>query len=111
MLMELGRLVFDVEVKDVGEDKKVLNNRIAIQNNKDHTTFVDIVAWNGVAELIGKYYKKGYEILVQGHLINRVSKKGEVEFDTVGILVDRVLFTSGNPRELDLDDNEVLDFL
>ena len=99
MLMELGRLVFDVEVKDVGENKKVLNNRLAIPISKDETTFVDVVAWGTTAELIAKYFKKGFEILVQGHLINKKRKRDNVEYDTVAILVNRVIFTNGNPKE------------
>jgi single-stranded DNA-binding protein len=104
MLMELGRLTYDVEVRDVGEDKKVLNNRIAIQAGKDSTTFVDIVAWNGVAEHIGKYFKKGFEILVQGHLVNTNRMKDNVEYDSVAILVEKVFFTNGNPRAIDVPD-------
>lgn len=110
MLMELGRLTFDVEVKDVADNKKVVNNRIAIQNSKDNTTFVDIVAWDSTAELIGKHFKKGFEILVQGHLINKTRKKDNVEIDTVAILVDKVIFTNGNPKEFD-GNVEVPDFL
>lgn len=109
MLMELGRLVYDVEVKDVGEDRKVINNRIAIQNNKDDSTFVDVVAWDGTAELIGKYFKKGYEILIHGRLVNNKKKKEDIEYDTVSILIDKVIFTNGNPKEITLED--IPDFL
>lgn len=101
MVMEIGRLVFDVDVKEVGTDKKkVLNNRIAIKLNKDKTTFVDIVAWNGVAELIGKMYNKGNEVCVVGSLTNAKKKIGETEYDTVAILVDHIEFTHGNPKEV-----------
>ena len=99
MVMEIGRLVFDVEVKEVGDDKKkVLNNRIAISIGKDKSTFIDIVAWNKTAELIGKY-KKGNEICVIGSLVNTKKKIGETEYDTVAIQVDRIEFTHGNPKE------------
>lgn len=109
MLMVLGRLTFDVEVKEVGEGKKVLNNRIAIQNGKNNSTFVDIEAWEGTAELIGKYFKKGYEILLEGTLINRTKKKENVEFNNVVIRVDKVIFTNGNPKEFEVE--EIPDFL
>ena len=87
----------------------MLNNRLAIAIGKDETTFVDIVAWGATAELIAKYFKKGFEILVQGHLINKKRKKDNVEYDTVAILVDKVIFTNGNPKEG--SGNEVADFL
>lgn len=104
MVMEIGRLTFDVEVKEVGNDsKKVLNNRIAINVGKDKTTFIDITAWNGTAELIAKSFKKGNEICVVGTLVNNKKKSTkdnvEFEYDTVGILVDHIEFTHGNPKE------------
>ncbi len=99
MVMELGRLVFEVKLDEVGDDKKVVNNRIAIQVGKDKTTFVDIVAWGSTAELIAKYFNKGNEILIQGILTNKTRKKEEVEYETVAILVDRVIFTHGNAKE------------
>lgn len=111
MLQELGRLVYDVEVKEVGEGKKVLNNRIAISNGKNDSTFIDIVAWNGTAELIGKHFKKGFEILLSGKLINTQKKKGELEYEGHAILVDNVIFTNGNPKAFDIDSADVPDFL
>ncbi len=109
MLMELGRLVYDVKIKEVGDNKKVLNNRIAIPITKTESTFIDIVAWDSAAEQISKYYKKGFEILIQGRLINKTKKKDATEYDTVAILVDKVIPTYGNPKEANL--NEFPDFL
>lgn len=97
----LGRLVFDVELKEVGEDKdkKVVNNRMALQAGKDKTTFIDVEAWGNTAELISKYYKKGYEILTEGHLVNKTRKKEDVEYETVGFIIDRIVFTYGNKKD------------
>lgn len=100
MVTELGRLVYDVKVDKVGADKKsVLNNKLAISLGKEKTTFIDIVAWNAPAELIGKYYKKGYEIYVEGHLINITGKKDNVEYEKVAINIDNIKFTNGNPKD------------
>jgi single-stranded DNA-binding protein len=101
MLSELGRLVFDVKVEYVGDEKKpVLNNRLAIQLGKDKTTFIDVVAWDKVAETICKNFKKGYEIFIEnGHLINKTRKKDNVEFETVALYIDKIKFTNGNPKE------------
>lgn len=101
MVVELGRLVYDVKVEKVkvgNDEKSVLNNRIAISSGKDKSIFVDIVAWGGTAELIGKYFQKGYEIYVEGHLINKTRKKDDVEFDTVALNVDNIKFTNGNNK-------------
>lgn len=110
-----GRLTYEVKVDIVGaENKKVLNNRLAMRLNKTQTTFIDIVAWEGTAELIGKYFKKGYEILLQGKLINKKKLIGDgVEVEGIAILVDEVIFTKGNPKEnTDTTDNqEKTDFI
>ncbi|MGD9677008.1 MAG: single-stranded DNA-binding protein [Vulcanibacillus sp.] len=100
----LGRLVFDVEVKEVGEnkDKKVLNNRLAVSIGKDKTTFIDMEAWGNTAEIIEKYYVKGNEILVEGQLINKTRKKEEVEYEVVSFLVDKIMFTYGNKKKEEL---------
>lgn len=97
----LGRLVFDVEAKEVGEnkDKKVLNNRIAVSVGKDKTTFIDIEAWGNTADIIEKYYEKGNEILAEGQLVNRTKKKNDVEYETVAFLVDKIIFTYGNKKK------------
>lgn len=114
----LGRFVYDVETKPVREDKTVLNNRIAIPITKDKSTFVDVVAWNGTANLIEKHFKKGFEILFTGHLTNRQRKKAApdneeimIDYEDVVLMIDTVHFTSGNPKEFNLDDESVPDFL
>lgn len=106
-----GRLSYDVKVDTVGNDnKKVFNNRLAMRLGKDQTTFIDIVAWGGTAELIGKNYKKGSEILFQGKLINKKKTVADgVEVDGNAILIDEVIFTYGNKREKEED--AVPDFL
>lgn len=110
MISELGRLVFDVKVEKVkvgSDEKSVLNNRLAISSGKDKTTFIDVVAWGGTADLIGKHFKKGYEIYIEGHLVNKTRKKEDVEFDSVAINIENVKFTNGNHKE----DNEEPPFL
>lgn len=102
MVIEIGRLVYDVEVKTVGEGpdaKKVLNNRLAIAIGKDKSTYIDIVAWDKRAEFIGNNFKKGNELYLEGQLINTTKMKKDIEYDTVVLQVSSVKFTHGNPRE------------
>lgn len=110
MICELGRLVYEVKINNVGNEKKpVVNNRIAINQGKDRTCFIDIVAWGKNAETIGKYYKQGYEIFIEGQLMNKKSKtKDGAEFETVAILVDKIKFTNGNPKEFTEDPKDFL---
>jgi single-strand DNA-binding protein len=104
----LGRIVFDPEVKEVGEnkDKKVLNNRLAVSIGKEKTTFIDFEAWGNTAELIERYYIKGNEILMEGHLINKTKKREELEYETVAFQIDRIIFTYGNKRKEEMETKE-----
>lgn len=100
-IQQIGRLCFDVAVIERGESR-VLNNRIAWNSTskEDNAVFLDIVAWNKNADIISKYYKKGYEILLEGDLINKTVKKDNVDFQSVAFQISRVIFTNGNPKEI-----------
>ena len=69
----LGRLTADPEVKTVGEHK-VLNFRIAVNKRTSKTdghptaNFFNCTAWDKLAEVIEKYFKKGDRIGVRGSL-------------------------------------------
>lgn len=108
-----GRLSFDVKVDTVGaENKKVFNNRLAIRMSKDQTTFIDVVAWGGTAELIGNNYKRGSEILFQGKLINKKKLVANgVEVDGNAILIEDVIFTYGNKIDRDNEAEAEPDFI
>jgi single-strand DNA-binding protein len=66
----MGKLTRDPEFTTLNNGKSVTNFSIAVKNpntNKDknaEATFIDCVAWEGTAELIHKYFKKGSRILV-----------------------------------------------
>ncbi|MDR0818020.1 MAG: single-stranded DNA-binding protein [Oscillospiraceae bacterium] len=99
MFIDIGRLTQDTEVKTVtvnGAEKHVLNNRLAVKNGKDDTTFIDATAWNNIADFIGTFFKKGDELFVEGELRNRTIKSGDKEFTAPYLLLTRVKFTHGN---------------
>jgi single-strand DNA-binding protein len=66
----MGKLTRDPEFTTLNNGKSVANFSIAVKNpnaGKDkasEATFIDCVAWEGTAELINKYFKKGSRILV-----------------------------------------------
>jgi single-stranded DNA-binding protein len=101
MFIEIGRLTQEVEVRtvNVGKiEKHVMNNRLAVRVTKDDTVFIDITAWNGTADFIGAYFKKGDELFIEGELRNRVMKNSDKEFNIPFILISRVKFTHGNKQ-------------
>lgn len=70
----VGRLVRNPNVKTLDNGKTVNNFTLAIQRpykNADgeyETDFIDIVAWNGIANDTANYLKKGDVIGVRGRL-------------------------------------------
>lgn len=106
MYANIMRLTKEVEVKKAvvnGEERSVLNNRVAISEGEDRTTFADITAWGMTAELMGKYLKKGNEFYGEGELKNKVFKYNqedgtEKELQTVFLLISRMKFTYGNKK-------------
>jgi single-stranded DNA-binding protein len=116
-IFALGRLTREVEVKKNnfnGQETFVLNNSLAIKQAKDKVAYIDITAWGNNAELMGKYLKKGDELVIYGELRNgkRVIENNEIT--TVYCLITKIEFVSGNRRkdetqeiEEQLEDDEV----
>lgn len=68
-----GRLTSDPEIRINEKGKKVLFFTIAIDEGtkeKPYTNFQDIVAYEGFAETINKYFAKGDEIQIMGRINN-----------------------------------------
>ena len=64
-----GRLGQDPELKEVGNDKKVVNFSIATNDGtkeKPKTNWNNCSAWGRTAEVINQYFKKGDEIMITG---------------------------------------------
>lgn len=67
----LGRLTRDPQLKDLGDNKKVVSFGMAINRpykrgdqTVKETAFIECEAWDSGADLIAKYFKKGSQILV-----------------------------------------------
>jgi single-strand DNA-binding protein len=68
----LGRLCADPELRPLGDNKRVVKFRIAVNRRfkragKDQakeTAFLDMEAWDTGADVISKYAKKGNQIIV-----------------------------------------------
>lgn len=92
-----GRITADPELKHTQSDKPVVSFSLAVDRRyaKDGeriTDFVDVVAWNGTAEFICKYWRKGKWMEVSGTLQTRTytdrngskHKITEIVADSVG---------------------------
>jgi single-strand DNA-binding protein len=65
----IGRTGREVEIRFTKSEKKVANVSIAIQERKnDPTIWINIIAWEKLADIFADYVKKGDMIYVSGRL-------------------------------------------
>lgn len=73
----VGRLTKDVELRRTPSGAAVASFTLAVDNptfgaNKEKSSsFISCTAWNGAAEIVGKYCKKGSQLGVDGRLQTR----------------------------------------
>ena len=97
-VLVMGRLTREPEHRKT-QSINVLNFGIAVnrryQNNhgewKDDTCFINVVAWNQLAERLAPLLKKGSAVLVDGRLQSRSweaqdgAKRSTIEINAVGV--------------------------
>ena len=70
----MGRLVADPEMRYTQNNVPRCRFRLAVnkpgkpKDGQSNAEFFKIVAWRGTAEFANKYFKKGMQVLVEGHL-------------------------------------------
>ena len=97
----IGNLGQDPETKNLDSGKKV--TRFTLATNDDfknaegqkvkETTWHNIVAWNGLADVAGRYLKKGREVAVEGKIVYRsyADKTGATK-NITEIVINDLLF-------------------
>ncbi len=87
----IGRLGKDVEVKEFDKSKKASFTMATTDTYKnakgekiEDTQWHNIVIWGQLADVAGKYLKKGSEVCVEGKLVHRnyETDKGEKRYIT-----------------------------
>jgi len=74
-----GRLTRDPELRYTPNGSAVCNFSLAINRRhkdqsgrwQDDTTFINVVAWQAIAENVNKYLHKGSPVMVEGRLESR----------------------------------------
>jgi single-strand DNA-binding protein len=107
----IGNLGQDPETKTTESGKKLVHFTLATKEGYknaegqrvNETTWHNIVAWNGLADIAGKYLKKGNEVAVEGRIVYRTyeDKKGITKNVTEIVLSDLVLLRSGKKNGKD----------
>jgi single-strand DNA-binding protein len=95
----IGNLATDVELREVGEEKKVANFLLAVgRGGRDAgADFVGISVWDRQAEICAEYLTKGQRVGVGGYLRSRSWEEEGKRRRVVEVVAQRVDFLSG-PR-------------
>jgi single-strand DNA-binding protein len=104
----IGNLGQDPEIKTLESGKKVAHFTLATKDGYkttdgqkvDETTWHNIVAWNGLADIASQFLKKGREVAVEGRIVYRSyeDKKGVTKNITEIVLNDLVLLRSSGGK-------------
>ena len=91
-----GRLTKDIELRytQSAEPKAFAMFGVAVnrQFKKDECDFINCKAWGKTAEVLGKYFKKGQEILLEGRIEVSVSDTDGVKTTFVNVVAEQVEF-------------------
>jgi single-strand DNA-binding protein len=103
----IGNLGHDPETKTLESGKKVANFTLATSETfrnaegqkVNETTWHNLVAWNGIADVAGRFLKKGHQVAVEGRLVYRSyeDKKGNTRNVTEIVLNELLMLRS--PKE------------
>ena len=98
----MGRLTKEPEIKTTPSGVSVCNFSIACnrpkRNGEDQPTdYIDIVAWRGTADFIGKWFHKGDPIIVSGRIQTRSYEDKEgVKRKVFEIVASEINFAATN---------------
>ena len=114
--MFIGYLGSDPEMRYTASGSAVTNFRIAVSREwktgegekKSVTDWINIVAWNQLAEICDKYLQKGSRVYVEGRLENREWEDGEgnKRYKTEINLSDMIMLDGRNERSNAADLND-----
>jgi single-strand DNA-binding protein len=96
----IGNLATEVELREVGPDKKVASFVLAVDraSRDGGADFVSVSAWDRQAELCAEYLGKGRRIAVDGRLKSRSWEEEGKRRSAVEVVARRVEFLGGGPR-------------
>ena len=107
----IGHLGHDPEIKAIENGKKMARFTLATDDSYKNaegqkikeTTWHNLIAWNGLADLSEKYLKKGSKLAVEGRIVYRTyeDKKGVTKNITEIVLADFMFLdpAKGNGKE------------
>jgi single-strand DNA-binding protein len=105
----IGNLGQDPETKTLESGKKVVKFTVATSDSfkngdgqkVNETTWHNVVAWNGIADVVGKFLKKGGQVAVEGRIVYRSyeDKAGVTKYITEIVASDLVMLRGPKEKE------------
>lgn len=104
----IGNLATDVQLRDLGESKKVASFLLAVdRNGRDgEADFVGVSVWDRQGELCAEHLSKGRRVGVDGYLRSRSWEEDGRRRHAVEVVARRVDFLGGR-RQGDGKDDEI----
>ncbi|HUJ55465.1 MAG TPA: single-stranded DNA-binding protein [Gaiellaceae bacterium] len=99
----IGNLATDVELREVGPEKKVASFLLAVDraSREGGADFVSVSVWDRQAELCAEYLGKGQRVAIDGRLRSRSWEDEGKRRTAVEVVARRVEFLGGGPRRED----------
>lgn len=96
-----GHLTRDVEVRNSQSGKAFARAGIAVNRpfKKEEVDFFNLVAFGKTAEFLGKYFRKGSKVLLEGSLQTSSYEKNGVKVNAVDVIVDAVEFADSKGQK------------
>jgi len=96
----IGNLATDVDVREVGQDKKVASFVLAVDRagRDGGADFVSVSAWDRQAELCAEYLCKGRRIGLDGRLKSRSWEDEGKRRSAIEVVARRIEFLGGGTR-------------
>jgi single-strand DNA-binding protein len=96
----IGNLATEVELREVGPDKRVASFVLAVDraSRDGGADFVSVSAWDRQAELCAEYLAKGRRIAVDGRLKSRSWEEDGKRRSAIEVVARRIEFLGGGPR-------------
>jgi single-strand DNA-binding protein len=108
----IGNLATEVELREVGPEKKVASFLLAVDraSREGGADFVNVSAWDRQAELCAEYLGKGQRVAIDGRLRSRSWEDEGKRRTAVEVVARRVEFLGGGPRREDGEGADVIPF-
>lgn len=103
-----GRTCAEWKTRKYEYNKSFVTNTIAIQEGKDKTEFVSVIAFGNTAEVLYKFVKKGDMVLVEGSIhTSLLEKDGKKQYFTNVVVFRAELLPNARKEKKDNGEEDI----